>query len=79
MTDLSVKAAISALASASDVEIGGRSAPAQVYRDADVDEWIVEAPNRAVDGLMTFTGPQAQHRALTFAHEKFGSARFFPY
>ncbi len=57
-----------------------RAEPAQVYRDADLDHWVVEASlNASSEGKVTFTGPRAQQRALTYAHEKFGGARFFPY
>jgi hypothetical protein len=57
-----------------------RSAPPQVYRAKD-GHWIVEPPAEANTdgGTIVFTGSQAQHDALTFAHEKFGNARFFPY
>jgi hypothetical protein len=63
-----------------DREKDERSEPAQVYREAGVDHWVVEAPRGAsIEGKMAFTGPQAQQRALTYAYEKFGGARFFPY
>jgi hypothetical protein len=57
-----------------------RSAPPQVYRAED-GHWIVEPPPdaNADGGTIVFTGSQAKHDALTFAHEKFGNARFFPY
>jgi hypothetical protein len=63
------------------VEDERRSAPPQVYRAADADHWIVEPPYNAApdEGPMVFTGSMAQHLALTYAHEKFGNARFFPY
>jgi hypothetical protein len=54
-----------------------RSAPPQVYYAPDEDHWIVEPPSG--EGTMVFTGSNAQLDALTYAHEKFGSARFFPY
>jgi hypothetical protein len=57
------------------------STPPRVYRAPDVDDWIVEPPgDRASDeGTMVFKGARAQHEALTYAHAKFGNARFFPY
>jgi hypothetical protein len=57
-----------------------RSTPPLVYRAKD-DHWIVEPPPDATadGGTIVFTGSQAQHDALTFAHQKFGNARFFPY
>jgi hypothetical protein len=56
-----------------------RSPPAQVYRDPDVDKWIVEPPHGAsVEPRMVFSGSGAQQQALVYAYEKFGSARFFP-
>jgi hypothetical protein len=57
-----------------------RSAPPLVYRAKD-GHWIVEQPPDATGdgGTIVFTGSQAKHDALTFAHEKFGNARFFPY
>ena len=53
----------------------------KVYRAGETDGWIVEPPRNMVSsvGKMVFTGPQAQHLALTYAYEKFGNARFFPY
>jgi hypothetical protein len=58
-----------------------RSTPPRVYRAADVDDWIVEPPHdrASAEGKMVFTGSRAQHLALTYAHERFGNARFFPY
>jgi hypothetical protein len=57
-----------------------RSAPPRVYRAKD-GHWIVEPPPDAMadGGTIVFTGSQAQHDTLTFAHQKFGNARFFPY
>ena len=57
------------------------SMPPQVYRAQDCDHWIVEPPKDAASGFdkKIFTGPQAQHAALTYAHEQFGNARFFPH
>jgi hypothetical protein len=57
------------------------SAPPRVYRAADVDDWIVEPPcdRASEEGKMVFKGARAQHEALTYAHAKFGNARFFPY
>lgn len=68
------------------VEDDQRSAPAQVYRSKvypakDVNDWIVEPPRDkvAAEGKTVFTGARAQHLALTYAYERFGNARFFPY
>jgi hypothetical protein len=59
---------------------GPRSTPPQVYRAKNADHWIVEPPQHtAGEGTMVFTGTQAQYYALTYAYEKFGSARYFPY
>ena len=57
------------------------SAPPRVYRAPDVDDWIVEPPHdrASEEGKMVFKGARAQHEALTYAHAKFGNARFFPY
>jgi hypothetical protein len=57
------------------------SAPPRVYRAPDVDDWIVEPPydHASPEGNIVFKGARAQHEALTYAHEKFGNARFFPY
>jgi hypothetical protein len=68
-------------APANHVDDGRRPAPPHVYRAAGGDHWIVEPPQNTVSGesAMVFTGSRAQHHALTYAHERFGSARFFPY
>ena len=62
------------------------SAPAQVfrckvYRSPDAHCWIVEPPRDLVSAVdkAVFAGPRAQHLALTYAYERFGNARFFPY
>ncbi|PPQ30369.1 hypothetical protein CCS01_19645 [Rhodopila globiformis] len=57
------------------------SPPPRVYREPGMNDWIVEPPgNRdSPEGRMVFKGERAQHEALTYAHEKFGNARFFPY
>jgi hypothetical protein len=62
------------------------SAPSQVfrskvYRANEGDDWIVEPPRNMVSVVdkAVFTGPRAQHLALTYAYETFGNARFFPY
>jgi|1186.fasta_scaffold194740_1 hypothetical protein len=57
------------------------SAPPRVYRAPGVDDWIVEPPSdrASEEGKMVFKGARAQHEALTYAHAKFGNARFFPY
>ena len=57
-----------------------RSFPPLVYRGEDADDWIVEPPSGPVSGqkLRIFTGPNARHRALTYAVEKFGNLRYFP-
>jgi hypothetical protein len=56
-----------------------RSASAQVYRINEV--WIVEPPQdmASTTDKMIFTGSQAQQLSLTYAFERFGNARFFPY
>ena len=56
-----------------------RSAPAHVYRADEV--WIVEPPRDMASTIdkTIFTGSQAQKLALTYAFERFGNARFFPY
>lgn len=54
--------------------------PAKVYAAADVEDcWVVEAPDHAPEAERTrqFSGTDAQMQALRFAHERFGSARFF--
>jgi hypothetical protein len=58
-----------------------RSEPPLVYRGADADDWIVKPAEDTISGggKMVFKGPKAQHLALTYAHERFGNARFFPY
>ena len=64
-----------------------RLAPAQVYRSKvyrskdDSEGWIVEPPRNLTStvGKMAFKGAKAQQLALTYAYEKFGNARFFPY
>lgn len=57
--------------------------PARVYPAAEVqDRWIVEAPVTTAaprEKPHFFTGPNAQSRALKYAYEAFGSARFFPF
>jgi hypothetical protein len=56
-------------------------APPRVYREPGMNDWIVEPPSdrASPEGKMVFKGERAQHEALTYAHEKFGNARFFPY
>jgi hypothetical protein len=59
-----------------------RSEPPQVYRVADTtDHWVVDPPRTwmSSEGRMIFIGSRAQYLALVYAHEKFGSARFFPF
>jgi hypothetical protein len=64
-----------------------RPAPAQIFRSKvyrskdDKCGWIVEPPRNltSTEGKMTFKGSKAQQLALTYAYEKFGNARFFPY
>jgi hypothetical protein len=53
----------------------------KVYRDEIVNGWIVEPPRDRIqfEGKMVFTGSRAQQQALTYAYERFGNARFFPY
>jgi hypothetical protein len=65
---------------------GAHSATSQVFRskvycDGEAQTWIVEPPRDKMStvGKMIFTGPRAQQRALTYAYETFGNARFFPY
>jgi hypothetical protein len=53
----------------------------KVYRAKAPDDWVVEPPRDMVSTVnkVVFTGPRAQQLALTYAYEKFGNARFFPY
>lgn len=53
----------------------------KVYRANEGDDWIVEPPQNMLSEIdkMVFTGSRAQHLALTYAYERFGNARFFPY
>jgi hypothetical protein len=69
------------LLSAADRGEEERQPPPQVYRVHNADHWIVQPPEHLAFGeeKMIFTGSQAKQRALTYAHEKFGNARFFPY
>lgn len=57
--------------------------PARVYPAAGaLGRWIVEAPVTSATPKQKpqlFTGPNAQSRALKYAYEAFGSARFFPF
>jgi hypothetical protein len=61
--------------------------PAQIYRSKvyrskdNLEGWIVEPPRnlRSTVGKTAFSGARAQELALTYAYEKFGNARFFPY
>jgi hypothetical protein len=54
---------------------------AKVYRAKGSDGWIVEPPRDLVSSIekTEFFGTRAQQLALTYAYEKFGNARFFPY
>lgn len=68
------------------VDEGERSVvlePARVYPAAEAHgRWIVEAPVMTAaprQKLHSFTGPNAQSRALRYAYEAFGGARFFPF
>jgi hypothetical protein len=53
----------------------------KVYRAKEPDGWVVEPPRDMVSAVdkVVFTEPRAQQLALTYAYEKFGNARFFPY
>lgn len=53
----------------------------KVYRAEEADSWVVEPPRDKlpIEDKIIFTGPQAQKLALTYAYERFGNARFFPY
>ena len=53
----------------------------KVYRSEEANGWIVEPPRDVASTVakMVFTGTQAQRLALTYAYERFGNARFFPY
>jgi len=65
-----------------DREVDLRSERPQVYRAAHTqDDWIVEPPGGAItsEGRMIFAGSSGPYRALIYALEKFGCARFFPY
>jgi hypothetical protein len=62
------------------------SAPPQVYRSKvypanEGEDWIVEPPRNMLSTIdkIVFTGSRAQQLALTYAYERFGNARFFPY
>ncbi len=71
-----------ALSASADQDVEPRSEPPLVYREPDTqDHWIVEPPHGATraEDTKVFTGSCAQLVALTYAHEKFGGARFFPY
>ncbi len=55
-----------------------RSEAALVYRDVDCpDRWLVESPEHTPRQEQAFTGPNAWHAALEFAHRRYGSARSF--
>jgi hypothetical protein len=61
----------------------GRTMPAKVYAASeDGQEWIVEAPvsdepaGGAGGECKTFTGAAGLLRALEYAHERYGSARY---
>lgn len=59
-----------------------RPGPAHVYRSKDdLNHWIVEPPRHlpSTIGKIAFKGVKAQQEALTYAYEKYGNARFFPY
>jgi hypothetical protein len=68
-------------ASVGGTEYNRCSPPPLVYRAADEDKWVVEPPG-AIEGsgeTTVFTGSRAKELALTYACERFGKARFFPY
>ena len=50
-----------------------------VYPDgASANRWMVSPPpDRASVAPQAFTGPNARQAALEFAHERYGSARYF--
>ena len=57
-----------------------RLAAALVYPDhACADRWFVRPPEPTGDEAepIPFSGPNACHAALEFAHENFGCARYF--
>lgn len=68
---------------ASEVERSEVLEPARVYPAPEAHgRWIVEAPVLIATPRQKphfFTGPNAQSRALRYAYEAFGSARFFPF
>jgi hypothetical protein len=67
-------------APADQVEL--RSEPPLVYLGPNTqDHWIVEPPRDAAGDKVpkVFIGYRAQHAALVYAYETFGSARFIPY
>jgi hypothetical protein len=48
-----------------------------VYRDgADQNRWVVDPPDEAEAAPTGFTGPNACHAALEFAHRTYGCARY---
>lgn len=55
--------------------------PPQVRPGSQPGEWVVAAPPDVADDdlPLVFKGLEAQQRALTYAHERFGNVRFFPY
>jgi hypothetical protein len=55
--------------------------PPLVHRGPQPGEWVVCAPPDAPEAEpeVVFDGSEAQQRALTYAYERFGNVRFFPY
>ncbi len=55
-----------------------RPEAALVYRDAGCpDRCLVSSPEHTPHHEQAFTGPNAWHAALEFAHRRYGSARSF--
>jgi hypothetical protein len=58
----------------------GRTTPAKVYpASADAEAWVVEPPLDAAPAVVepkTFTGPAALLKAMQYAHDTYGCARF---
>jgi hypothetical protein len=55
--------------------------PPQVHPGLTPGQWVVAAPPDAPEAepQVVFDGVEAQKRALTYAYERFGNVRFFPY
>jgi len=67
------------LTPANPVEEDPYSEPPRVHPGLEDDIWVVEPPEKTAtaNGSIVFTGPGAREKALTYAYENFGKARFF--